>query len=937
MAEYSLGTAKGRIVIDYDDKGLRIAADDFEKADKKARAAGQGFEEAGNRMALAGGVIAAGLGLAANSAIKFEKQISAIGAVSGATREELEALRKKALQIGKDTSFGATEAAMAMEELAKSGISVTDILNGAADATVALAAAGAVELPQAAELAADAMNSFELSAKDLPKIADLISGAANSSSISVGDFAQSLKQVGAVANLVGLDFNDTATAIALMGKVGIKGSDAGTSLKTMLSNLQPVTKTQIALFKELGLVTKDGSNAFFDQQGNIKSLAEVSQVLQNATKNMTSQQKQLALETIFGSDAIRAAATLTDAGAAGFDKMAAAMGKVTAAEVAAARLDNTAGAIERLKGEAETAAISFGTLLLPAITKVAGFLEQTATFFNGLSDSTKNVIVNVALVTSGLLLFLGLAVKIYQFAKAVQVMVLAIKAWTLWTKLARAATIAWTAVQWLLNVALSANPIGLVIIAIAALIAGIILLWKNSETFRKIVITVWEAIKKAALAVVEWFKNNVVPFFKAAWAVIVSHFNFAKKIITNVLKFLVGGIKFYIGIIVAVFKFIAPVVKAVFGLIVSIIKTAWSIISAIFSVIVAVVKAVFNAWWTIVSTVFNGILNLVKAVWGFIGPYIMGSIQFWWNFIKMVWNWIAENTLKLFNGIRDLIVKVWGFIGPYIIGAATKIWDFLVKAWDNISSTTAAVWNGVVEFFTGLWNTIVGLFTSARDRVIAVIDGIKAIVDKIRNFFSQLKAAADQGIGPLIEFVKQIPAKIFDAIGNIGSLLFNKGKELVQGLIDGILSMLGKLKDAAGKLVGVVGKFLPGSPAEEGPLSGQGYVLKRGQRFVDDFAIGILSAAKLAENAMAKTMAGVAGELPGGGTSSVASAQRTIAPVSVATPTASALAAEANRTSQVTIQNLNITGVWDLNNPGAPREIVAKLHEQLDRYEKEHA
>lgn len=934
MAEYSLGTAKGRVIIDYDEKGLKIAADDFEKVEGKARKAGVGVTEAGNKMALAGGVIAAGLGLAANTAIQFEKQISAIGAVSGATRQELEQLRTKALQIGQDTSFSATQAALAMEELAKAGISVTDILTGAADATVALAAAGGVELPAAAELAADAMNAFSLTAKDLPKVADLIAGAANSSSISVGDFGQSLKQVGAVANLAGLSFKDTATAIALLGQQGIKGSDAGTSLKTMLSNLIPVTDKQKALFKDLGLLTEKGSSAFFDMQGNAKGLADISQLLQNATRNMTAEQKQLTLETIFGSDAIRASAVLTKAGAAGFNEMAAAMEKTSAADVAAARLDNTAGQIEKLKGSAETAAISFGTLLLPAITKVAKFLENTANFFNGLSDSTKNVIVNVALVTSGLLLFLGLSIKIFQFAQAIKTMVVALRLVTaatkIWMVVSKASAVVWR----LLNLAFVASPIGLIIVAIIALVAGIILLWKHSETFRKIVLAVWDAIKKAALAVVDWFKDKAIPFFKAAWDKITGFFSAAWKVIQVILGAVLAYLRFWFNIFKAIFNFLAPIVKAAFGLIVSVIKTAWSIISAILSVIIAVVKAVFNAWWTVVSTVFNAILGIVKAVWGFIGPYIVAAVKVFWDYVQFVWNSLVALTKTVFNIVRDVIQAVWAFIGPYVIAAAQAVWNFLVKAWEAIQAGTETVWNGIKLFFTGLWDAIVAIFTRARDTVIGIIDGIKVIVDKVRNFFNQLKAAADQGVGPLIKFVGEIPKRILDAIGNLGALLFNKGRDLVQGLIDGILSMLGKLKDAAGKLVGAIGRFLPGSPAEEGPLSGKGYVLKRGQRFVNDFASGILGAAKVAKSAIDRMMSGAVGSLPVNAATSVGTAQNGIAPISVATPSAAALAQAANNTSTVTISNLNINGTWDLADPTVPRTFVAKLHDELDRYAK---
>lgn len=937
MAEYSLGTAKGRLIIDYDDKGLRVAADDFEKTERKAKGASQGFEEAGNKMAVAGAVIAAGIGLAAKTAIDFEKQISAIGAVSGATKDELEILRKKALQLGADTAFSASEAALAMEELAKAGLSVTDIMSGAADATVALAAAGGIELPAAAELAADAMNSFSLTARDLPKVADLIAGAANASSISVGEFGQSLKQVGAVANLVGLSFSDTATAIALMGQSGIKGSDAGTSLKTMLSNLVPVTKQQIKLFKELGLATKDGSNNFFDAQGNIKSLADISGILQKATKDMTSEQKLLTLETLFGSDAIRAAAILTKAGAEGFNGMAEAMGKVTAEEVAAARLDNTAGALEQLKGSAETLAISLGSLLLPALTKIFKGLTEFANFLNGLSEGTKSVIINVALVTAGFLLLFGVTVKIIQFVKAIQALVAVMKAWHLITKLIRAATIAWTAVQWALNIALSANPIGLIVLAVAALIAGIILLWKNSETFRKIVTGAWEAIKASALAVGKFILGTVVPWLKKAWAKISSDFQKVWKVVKFVIDLVVGYFKFWIKIVTAVVKFFAPLFKSAFGLVVSIIKTAFTIISAIFSVFRAVTLAIF-------TPILRGLVAIFSWAWGIISERVELAwriIKVVWNaivgFLTGVWNWIVEKVSWAWNKYLDIIRGVLDFLQPYIQKAVAFIRDVIDKVWNFISSTTSTVWNGIKSFFTTVWEGIVRIFTSARDRVIAIIDGIKAIVEKVRKFFGELKAAADQGVGPLIDFVGQIPGKILSAIGNIGRLLYNKGKDLVQGLIDGILSMLGKLRDTAERLVGVVGRFLPGSPAEEGPLSGQGYVLKRGRRFVDDFAAGILGAAKLARDAMSTMMNGAVGPLPINGAGAIAAAQQTIAPVSIATPRAETLASEANRTSSVTIQNLNIQGVWDLANPEVPRVFVAKLHEQLDRYEKEHA
>lgn len=758
MAEYDLGTAKGKIQVEYDGKGVEDAKQGLQGFKKSADNVSAGVDKVGTASTIAGAAIAGGFALAAKTAIDFEKQISAIGAVSGASQQQLDTLRQKALQLGADTTFSASEAAAAMEELAKAGLSVDQIMNGAADATVALAAAGGIQLPQAAELASDAMNSFKLSAGELPHVADLIAGAANASSISVGDFEQSLKQVGAVAKLAGANFDDTATAIALMGKVGIKGSDAGTSLKTMLMNLQPQTKKQTSLMKDLGLITASGANQFFNAQGKLKSLAEVSQVLQTALKGQTEQQKLATLETLFGQDAIRGAATLADAGAKGFNGMADAMGKVTAESVAAQRLNNTAGQLEQLKGSAETAAISFGTLLLPAIKGILKGLTDFANFLNGLSPTTKELVINMGLFALTLAAVAGTAVKIYQFVKAIQAVTIAVRAMNL---------------AWLMS------PIGLTVLLIAGLVAAFVILWNKSEAFRNFWKGLWAGIQAAAGAVADWFTGTIVPSLQRAW---------------------------------------------------------------------------------------DQLSTGVKAV----GDFIAG-----------IWNWL-----------RDISNAVWSTIGTIIFVIVNKIKSY--------------------------------------------IDSLITIVDRIRTFFENARAAAADKLNALVSFVASIPGRVMDAIGNLGSLLYNKGKDLVQGLINGITNMLGRLRDKAKELVGVIGRFLPGSPAKEGPLSGKGYVLKRGQRFVGDFARGIADRASQARAAMDRMMGDAASRLPVGVGASVATATAGIAPVVVSPAARPASGGGDNSQRTFTINNLNLNGVWDFSKPGEERKVVARMHKALNDYEREH-
>lgn len=312
------------------------------------------------------GIVAAG-GYAVKAATDFEQTMSGVKAVSGATAAEMKGLQGLALQLGKDTSFSASEAAAGIEELVKGGLTIPDIMNGAAKATLDLAAAGGVSLPDAATIAANALAQFNLKGQDMAHVADLIAGAANASALDVGQFKFSLQAAGAVAATTGFSFDDLAQAIAVMGKAGITGSDAGTSLKTMMLNLQPTTKKAKATMQDLGLWTAQTGSAFFDATGKVKPMAEVAGLLEKATRDLTQAQKLQALETIFGSDAIRAAAVLAKEGAGGFNEMATSMGKVTAASVGAEKLNNLAGDITTLKGSVETAAITFGMAFLPVL------------------------------------------------------------------------------------------------------------------------------------------------------------------------------------------------------------------------------------------------------------------------------------------------------------------------------------------------------------------------------------------------------------------------------------------------------------------------------------------------------------------------------------------------------------------------------------------
>lgn len=324
----------------------------------------------------AGGITAA-LVAAEMSAMKFESRLASIRAVSGATASQMAQLGDLARTVGRDLGVNATDSAEGIEALVKAGVDLSDIMGGAAAASLNLAAAGEIDVKDAAEIAANAMNQFNLKGSDMAHITDLVAGAANASAIDVRDFQLSLQQSGAVASITGQTFDSLAVAIGVMGTAGLKSSDAGTSLKQMLLNLQPSGKQAAQVMDLLGITTKDGGNAFFDATGKAKGMRDIADVLQKSIGGLTEKQQLATLEIIFGSDAVRAAAVFTAKGAQGFDDLSKKMEGTTAAAVALDKLNTTAGDVARLNAKVNDLAITMGTQAEPAFRD---FLKQVNAF-----------------------------------------------------------------------------------------------------------------------------------------------------------------------------------------------------------------------------------------------------------------------------------------------------------------------------------------------------------------------------------------------------------------------------------------------------------------------------------------------------------------------------------------------------------------------------
>lgn len=382
----------------------------------------------------AGQAVAQFVGDSIGAAGDFEAGMNRFAAVAGSALQEsgqgLQDFKQLFLDMGAQTQFSAGQAQEAAINLAKGGLDPATIAAGGLKAALDLAAAGELDLAQAAEISAkqygvwvDASASAADKAAFLAESANLLSQAANASTVGVDDLALGLANAGGVAKVAGLSFRETVTSMALLAPGFSSAADAGTSFKTLISRLVPTTENQADAMARLGLLTAEGTSKFYDAEGSFIGMEAAAELLKGATADLSEEQKQMALNAIFGADAIRAAAILAENGADGYRRMAESMaGAGTAAEQAAARNKGFNFALESAKGSLETFAIVAGSLALPALTSllndaVIPFINGATQIAGALGDPTTQL-GQIASVISGAVLptLTGLAAATVAYA-----------------------------------------------------------------------------------------------------------------------------------------------------------------------------------------------------------------------------------------------------------------------------------------------------------------------------------------------------------------------------------------------------------------------------------------------------------------------------------------------------------------------------------------
>lgn len=633
-------------------------------------------------------------------ASQFEASMNTMAAVAGVPAPQLEKLRALAMKLGADTVFSANQAAQGMVELSKSGLSTADIMGGALKNSLDLATAGDMLLADASRAVANAMNTFGLSGKQSKIAVDALAGAANASSANVSDLVLALSQVGMVAANSGQSIQQTTAFLAAMADQGVRGSDAGTSLKTMLIRLQPATAAAKQTMDSLGL-------SFVNADGTFKSLSEISSVLQSRMSGLTDTQRQAALQTMFGTDALRAATIAYNLGSTGLSTYLSSVSKAgNASTVAAAKMKGLPGVIEQFRGSLETAMLTIGAKMAPSLERVATAVTKMINGFVALPGPVQTAVVvmaGLAAVIGPLLILGGMAIKGF--------LALAGAAQLLGGSFAGIMTTLRLLGALLAGVSL---PVTLVIAAIVGLA---IIVVKN-----------WDTIKAAFTAAATWIGQQLAraaTFIASLPGIIASAFtaaiNWAAQLATR-LPFYVGQ---GIGAVVGFFARL-PMQITVFmtQIIANVIAWGGQLVANASSAGSRMLSAVISFFAQLPAVAMSWLQRMLSAVLGFPGQVAAAG---------------SRLGASMRDGISGAIAAIPGLVSGILRNAVNGIGAWAGEAFAAMRRVASQMWAG---FKAGLGIKSPSLITRAVWQIVdevgtsaGVIGGqVQALLDTTRSF-----------------------------------------------------------------------------------------------------------------------------------------------------------------------------------------------------------
>ena len=629
-----------------------------------------------------------------------------------------------------------------MNYMAMAGWKTEDMLSGI-EGVMYLAAASGEDLATTSDIVTDALTAFGLTATDSGHFADVLAAASSNANTNVSMMGETFKYCAPVAGALGFSVEDTAEAIGLMGNAGIKASQAGTSMRSIMTNLTGDVKLSGAAIGDVTIATTNAD-------GSMRSLSAILAECRGAFAGMTEAEKANNAEALVGKNAMSGFLALMNAAPEDIEKVSGAVNncKDAAKNMADTMQDNLEGQLTILKSQLQELAISFGDLLMPAVRSIVSGLQGMVDVLNAMPDGVKRVIMIVALLAAALgpvLIIIGKTLS-------------AIGTIMTWAPKLAGAISAVKGAFAALSATMMANPIAIVIVAIAALVAAFIYLWNTNEEFRQFWIRLWNEIKEVAVqvwtavsqflvsawngirntAVAVW--NGIRDFFSSLWAGIKTLFT---TVVTAISTFLVGA-----------WNGIRATVMAVWNAISAFFGSVWNGIRSVITNVVNGIRTFLQSAWngirTVITTVMNAIRTVLTTVWNGIRTIISTVLNGIRGTVNSVWNGIRNTISSVVNGIKNTVSSafnaMWSGIRSTISGIYNTIRDGLGNAVNYITGLASAGWRWGADIINGIVNGI-------RSCIGAVANAVTDVANTIRSHLHF--SVPDEG--PLTDFESWMP------------------------------------------------------------------------------------------------------------------------------------------------------------------------------------
>lgn len=658
------------------------------------------------------------------SGMSFESTMSNVQAVSGASADEMSKLSDKAQEMGSKTKFSATEAGEAFSYMAMAGWKTEDMLDGI-EGVMNLAAASGSDLATASDIVTDALTAMGYGAQDAGKLADVMAAASANANTNVEMMGETFKYAAPVIGTLGYNMEDAAVAIGLMANAGIKGSQAGTALRSTLTNLASPSDEAAMAMEKYGI-------SLTDSQGKMKPLSQVMQELREKFKTMTETEKAQVASTIAGKNAMSGFLAIVGSSDEDFNKLTEAIGGSSGAaqQMSDTMQDNLAGSITKLKSAAEGVAITlYNAFSSTAKTAVNGLAEAVGRARERLaewaqSEKAQEMFKRIADAVQGLVdkflnnlepamdAVIGVIEAIVQVAgdlisnwdKIAVAIEIAAKAFIA----VKAAMAALQLVQLVSNI----TPVGA---AITALIAVITLLVTHWDQVKEVAAACWEKIKGAWNNAATWFKgivtgiqnaftgigDKIAGFFSGAWTKVKNAWNGVGSFFGDIVSTIQGKFGPVGQILSAGFQSGWNSIKAVWGAVTGYFQNIWNTIKGIFSAVESVFKGDFQGAWNAIKNIVGQWANYFKTVWNSIKTVFEPLTSTFkniftnaWNGIKSAWSGVTSFFQNIGSNIKTAISNSLSNLPSMAVNWAKDMMQGFGRGITNfMSSVTAPIQN----------------------------------------------------------------------------------------------------------------------------------------------------------------------------------------------------------------------------------------------------